>query len=181
MSSSAWPPASWVPCWVSRSRELLDGIVIVIDPKLLRSDPEAVARNMARRGLTLNVEAWRALEDKRKPFQIEVDRLRSERNANAKAVGMAKGKGTDASELIARGEALTGELASAEQALNAIQEEQTQWQMGLPNWLHESVPDGVDEKANVEIRRGGQPRSFDFEVQDHIAIGEKLGGLDFEA
>ena len=61
----------------------------MIDPKLLRSDPEAVARNMARRGLTLDVEAWRALEEKRKPFQIEVDRLRSERNTNAKAVGMA--------------------------------------------------------------------------------------------
>jgi len=153
----------------------------VIDPKLLRSDPEAVARNMARRGLTLDVEAWRALEDKRKPFQIEVDRLRSERNANAKAVGMAKGKGTDAAELLARGEALTAELATAEQALNAIQEEQTQWQLGLPNWLHESVPDGADETANVEVRRWGQPRTFDFEVKDHIAIGEGLGGLDFEA
>lgn len=153
----------------------------MIDPKLLRSDPEAVARNMARRGLTLDVEAWRALEDKRKPFQIEVDRLRSERNSNAKAVGMAKGKGTDASELIARGEALTGELATAEQALTAVQEEQTAWQMGLPNWLHESVPDGTDEKANVEVRRWGEPRNFDFEVKDHVAIGEGLGGLDFEA
>ena len=153
----------------------------MIDPKLLRSDPEAVARNMARRGVTLDVEAWRALEEKRKPYQIEVDRLRSERNTNAKAVGMAKGKGADASELIARGEALTAELAKAEQALNAVQEEQTQWQLGLPNWLHESVPDGADEKANVEIRRGGQPRAFDFEVKDHIALGEKLGGLDFEA
>jgi seryl-tRNA synthetase len=153
----------------------------VIDPKLLRSDPEAVARNMARRGLTLDVEAWRALEEKRKPYQIEVDRLRSERNANAKAVGMAKGKGTDASELIARGEALTSELATAEQALTAVQEEQTQWQLGLPNWLHESVPDGVDEKANVEVRRWGEQRKFDFEVKDHIAIGEGLGGLDFEA
>jgi seryl-tRNA synthetase len=153
----------------------------VIDPKLLRSDPEAVARNMARRGLTLDVEAWRALEDKRKPFQIEVDRLRSERNANAKAVGMAKGKGTDASGLMARGEALIAELAMAEQSLNVIQEEQTQWQLGLPNMLHDSVPDGADEKSNVEIRRWGQPRTFDFEVKDHIAIGEGLGGLDFEA
>src|SRR5436189_1743681 len=108
-------PRAWCgPCSVSRSRALPDGIEIVIDPKLLRSDPEAVARNMARRGLTLDVEAWRALEEKRKPLQIEVDRLRSERNTNAKAVGMAKGKGTDASELIARGEALTGELAMAE-------------------------------------------------------------------
>ena len=153
----------------------------MIDLKLLRSDPEAVARNMARRGLTLDVEAWRALEEKRKPFQIEVDRLRSERNANAKAVGMAKGKGSDASELMARGEALIAELATAEQALNAVQEEQTQWQMGLPNWLHESVPDGADEKDNVEVRRGGEPRAFDFDVKDHIVIGERLGGLDFEA
>jgi seryl-tRNA synthetase len=153
----------------------------VIDPKLLRSDPEAVARNMARRGLTLDVEAWRALEEKRKPFQIEVDRLRSERNSSAKAVGMAKGKGEDPSALIAKGEALLADLANAEQALAAVQAEQEQWQMGLPNLLHDSVPDGADEKANVEVRRWGQPREFDFEPKDHIVIGEQLKGLDFEA
>jgi seryl-tRNA synthetase len=153
----------------------------VIDPKLLRSDPEAVARNMARRGLTLDVEAFRALEEKRKPWQIELDRLRSERNANAKAVGMAKGKGQDLSALIAKGEALTEDLAKAEQASTAVQEELEQWQMGLPNLLHDSVPDGRDEKSNVEVRRWGQPRAFDFKPQDHIAIGEKLAGLDFEA
>ncbi len=153
----------------------------MIDPKLLRSDPEAVARNMARRGISLDVEAFRALEEKRKPWQIEADRLRSERNANAKAVGMAKGKGVDASALIAKGEALTAELARAEQALSAVQEELEQWQMGLPNLLHDSVPDGQDEKANVEVRRWGQPRSFDFKPLDHIALGERLGGLDFEA
>jgi seryl-tRNA synthetase len=153
----------------------------VIDPKLLRSDPEAVARNMARRGLTLDVEALRALEEKRKPWQIEVDRLSSERNANAKAVGMAKGKGQDASALIAKGEALTEDLAKAEQAFAAVKAELDQWQMGLPNLLHDSVPDGRDEKANVEVRRWGQPREFDFTPQDHIVIGEKLGGLDFEA
>jgi seryl-tRNA synthetase len=152
----------------------------VIDPKLLRSDPEAVARNMARRGITLDVQALRALEEKRKPWHVEVDRLRAERNANAKAVGMAKGKGQDAAALIAKGEALTEDLAKAEQALTAVQEELEQWQMGLPNLLHDSVPDGVDEKANVEVRRWGQPRSFDFKPLDHIAIGEKLGGLDFE-
>jgi seryl-tRNA synthetase len=153
----------------------------VIDPKLLRSDPEAVARNMARRGLSLDVEAWRALEEKRKPLQIEVDRLRSERNASARAVGMAKGKGEDASALIAKGEALLADLTRVEQALAAVQQEQEQWQMGLPNLLHDSVPDGADEKANVEVRRWGQPREFDFEPKDHIVIGEKLGGLDFEA
>lgn len=154
---------------------------IVIDPKLLRSDPEGVARNLARRGITLDVEALRALEEKRKPWQIEVDRLRAEHNANAKAVGMAKGKGQDASALIARAESLMEELAKAEQALTAVQEEIEQWQMGLPNLLHDSVPDGADEKANVEVRRWGQPREFDFKPLDHIAIGEKLGGLDFEA
>lgn len=153
----------------------------MIDPKLLRSDPEAVARNMARRGITLDVEALRALEEKRKPWQIEVDRLRSERNASAKAVGMAKGKGEDAAALIAKGEALTEDLAKAERALTAVTEELEQWQMGLPNLLHDSVPDGVDEKANVEVRRWGEPRKFDFQPKDHIAIGEKLGGLDFEA
>jgi seryl-tRNA synthetase len=136
---------------------------------------------MARRGLVLDVEAVRAREDKRKPWQVEVDRLRSEHNANAKAVGMAKGKGQDAAALIAKAEALTGDLAKAEQALAAVQQELEQWQLSLPNLLHDSVPDGADEKANVEVRRWGQPRTFDFEPRDHIAIGEKLGGLDFEA
>ncbi|MFL6601098.1 MAG: serine--tRNA ligase [Steroidobacteraceae bacterium] len=153
----------------------------MIDPKLLRSDPEAVARNMARRGMVLDVEALRALEEKRKPWQVEADRLRSERNANAKAVGMAKGQGQDATALIAKGEALTRDLAKAEQALTAVQEELEQWQLSLPNLVHESVPDGEDEKANVEVRRWGHPRAFDFQPLDHIAIGEKLGGLDFEA
>jgi seryl-tRNA synthetase len=153
----------------------------VIDPKLLRSDPEAVARNLARRGITLDVQALRALEEKRKPWQVEADRLRAERNANAKAVGMAKGKGQDAAALIAKGEALTEDLAKAEKALTAVQEELERWQMGLPNLLHDSVPDGADEKANIEVRRWGQPRKFDFEPLDHIAIGERLGGLDFEA
>jgi seryl-tRNA synthetase len=153
----------------------------VIDPKLLRSDPEAVARNMARRGLSLDVEALKALEEKRKPWTVEVDRLRAERNANAKAVGMAKGKGQDASALIAKGEALTQELSQAEQAQAAVQEELEQWQLGLPNLLHDSVPDGRDETGNVEVRRWGEPRAFDFKPLDHIAVGEKLGGVDFEA
>jgi seryl-tRNA synthetase len=153
----------------------------VIDPKLLRSDPEAVARNMARRGITLDVEALKALEEKRKPWQVELDRLRSERNANAKAVGMAKGKGQDVAPLIAKGEALTEDLAKAEQASAAVQAELEQWQMSLPNMLHESVPDGADEKANVEVRRWGEPRAFDFEPRDHVAVGEQLKGLDFEA
>jgi seryl-tRNA synthetase len=153
----------------------------VIDPKLLRSDPDAVARNLARRGFKLDVEALKALEEKRKPFQVESDRIRSERNANAKAVGMAKGKGQDVTALIARGEQLTQELATAEANLVGVQEELEQWQLGLPNLLHESVPDGADESANVEVRRWGEPKKLSFKPKDHIEIGENLGGLDFEA
>ena len=153
----------------------------MIDPKLLRSDPDAVARNLARRGFKLDVEALKALEDKRKPFQVEADRLRAERNANAKAVGMAKGKGQDVAPLIAKGEQLTRDLAKADEELVAVQAELEQWQLGLPNLLHDSVPDGKDETANVEVRRWGEPRQFSFKPRDHIEVGEKLGGLDFEA
>jgi seryl-tRNA synthetase len=153
----------------------------MIDPKLLRSDPETVARNLARRGYSLDVGALRALEERRKAAQVESDRLRAERNANAKAVGMAKGKGQDAAPLLARGEALTGELATAERELTAVQEELDGWQMGLPNLLHESVPDGRSEADNREVRRWGEPRPLGFEPKDHVAVGERLGGLDFEA
>ena len=153
----------------------------MIDPKLLRSDPDAVARNLARRGFTLDVEALKALEEKRKPFQVESDRIRSERNANAKAVGMAKGRGEDMAPLIAKGEKLTQELVAAEEGLTAVQTELEQWQLGLPNLLHDSVPEGRDESANVEVRRWGEPRRFSFKPRDHIEVGERLGGLDFEA
>ena len=152
----------------------------MIDPKLLRSDPEAVARNLARRGYALDVNALRALEEKRKSAQIEADRLRAERNANAKAVGMAKGKGGDVAPLLARGEALTGELAAADLELTAVQQALESWQLGLPNLLHESVPDGAGEADNREVRRWGEPRRLDFEPRDHVALGDKLG-LDFEA
>ena len=153
----------------------------MIDPKLLRSDPEAVARNLARRGFVLDVPGLRALEERRKTGQIEADRLRAERNANAKAVGLAKAKGGDVAALIAKGEQVTQELTGADQQLTAIQAELEQWQLGLPNLLHESVPDGSDEKANLEVRRWGEPRALGFKPRDHVELGERLGGLDFEA
>jgi seryl-tRNA synthetase len=153
----------------------------VIDPKLLRTDPEAVARNLARRGFTLDVSAFKALEEKRKPWAVELDRLRAERNANAKAVGMAKGKGQDAAALIARGESLTAGLAQAERELGVVQEELEQWQLGLPNLVDASVPAGFDEGSNLEVRRWGEPRRFAFKPRDHVEVGERLHGLDFEA
>ena len=153
----------------------------MIDPKLLRTDPKAVADNLARRGFTLDVAALTALEEKRKPYTVEVDRLRAERNANARAVGMAKAHDEDMTVLIARGESLSAGLASAEAQLAAVQGELEQWQLGLPNLLHFSVPDGCDESANLEVRRWGEVRKFSFQPRDHVQIGEQLGGLDFEA
>jgi len=153
----------------------------VIDLKVLRSDPEAVARNLARRGFALDVQGFRALEDRRKAAQIETDHLRAERNANAKAVGIAKAKGEDAAALLARSAGLTEALARAESDLSATQSELDAWQWELPNLLHESVPDGRDESGNLEIRRWGQPRAFAFKARDHVEIGEHLGGLDFQA
>ena len=153
----------------------------MIDPKLLRTDPQAVARNLARRGFTLDVAALQALEDKRKPWQVELDRLRAERNANAKTVGAAKARGEDIAPLIAKGESLAAALERAERELSAVQEELEQWQLGLPNLLHDSVPEGRDESANREIRRWGEPRHFSFTPRDHVEVGERLKGLDFEA
>jgi seryl-tRNA synthetase len=152
----------------------------MIEPKLLRSDPAAVAENLARRGVVMDVAAFTALEERRKHWQIETDRLRAARNAAAKQVGAAKAGGWDAAELIAAGDALTGAVAQADEELSAAQRELDAWQLELPNLLHESVPDGRDASANVEVRRWGRPPAFDFKPQDHVQVGERLG-LDFES
>jgi seryl-tRNA synthetase len=152
----------------------------VLDPRLLRSDLTGVAAALARRGFVLDVETFAALEEQRKAVQIEADRLRAERNANAKAVGQAKSKGQDAAALMAAGESLGEQLQGVEKQLEAIQAQVSSLQLGLPNILHSSVPDGQDEAANVEVRRWGVPRQFDFTPKDHVALGERIG-MDFEA
>jgi len=152
----------------------------VLDAKALRSDLAATAANLARRGFILDTDAVRKIEERRKQVQVEADRLRAQRNATAKAVGAAKGRGEDVSQLLAQGESLGSGLAQAEQALAELQAELNQLQLGLPNLLHESVPEGRDESANVELRRWGEPRRFDFTPGDHVSVGERLG-LDFES
>ncbi|HEX3604241.1 MAG TPA: serine--tRNA ligase [Steroidobacteraceae bacterium] len=152
----------------------------MLDPKRLRSDLPGVAAALARRGFQLDVDAFAALEERRKSVQIEADGLRAERNANAKAVGMAKSKGQNAADLLAAGESLALALGGVEMQLELIQSQLNALQLGLPNILHASVPEGRDESANVEVRRWGMPREFTFEPKDHIALGEPLG-MDFEA
>jgi seryl-tRNA synthetase len=154
--------------------------LIVLDPKLLRSDLAGVAAGLARRGFVLDVAAFALLEEQRKAVQVEADRLRSERNANAKAVGFAKSKGQDVAPLLEVGESLGKQVENVDERLAAIQAQVTDLQMGLPNLLHTSVPDGSDESANVEVRRWGEAREFGFEPKDHVALGERIG-MDFEA
>ena len=153
----------------------------MLDAKLLRTDLESVARNLARRGFTLDVEHFRALEERRKAAQVAADEIRAARNAQAKKVGMAKGKGEDITALLAEGEALARKLEGLDQEQAAVQAEFDAIILGLPNLLHDSVPDGRDESANVEVRRWGTPREFDFTPLDHVAIGEKLKLVDFES
>lgn len=152
----------------------------MLDPKLLRSDLPRVAAELARRGFVLDVARIAALEERRKAAQIEADRLRAERNQNAKATGQAKSQGRDAAELMALGEALAAKMTGVEGELALIQAELSSLQLGLPNILHASVPEGRDENANVEVRRWGTPREFTFEPKDHVAVGAALG-MDFEA
>ena len=153
----------------------------MIDPKLLRSAPEEVARLLARRGYQFDASAWQGLEDKRRHWQIETDRLRAARNSHAKAVGQARGRGEDIAPLLRQAEELTQGLSGAEQQLNAVHSQLGRWQLELPNLLHPSVPEGSDESANVEVGRYGVPRNFSFKPRDHVEIGESLGLLDFEA
>ena len=153
----------------------------MLDARLLRSDPEAVARNLARRGYVLDVHRFRGLEERRKAAQVAADELRAARNAHAKKVGQAKGRGEDIAPLVAEGEAMGRRLADLEQEQATAVAEFDALVLGLPNTLHDSVPDGRDENSNVEVRRWGTPRAFEFEPKDHVAIGEGLAQVDFEA
>jgi seryl-tRNA synthetase len=153
----------------------------MLDPKLLRTQPDEVAANLARRGFTLDTPKLKALEEQRKAAQTEAERLRNERNLQAKAVGKAKAAGQDIAPLITQSEALGAALGTAEQRLAAVQGELDQLVLGLPNLLHESVPEGRDESANQEVRRWGEPRRFDFQPRDHIALGEATREMNFES
>ncbi|HSF77352.1 MAG TPA: serine--tRNA ligase, partial [Steroidobacteraceae bacterium] len=153
----------------------------MLDTRLLRSDLDSVVANLARRGFAFDKQAFVALEERRKALQVEVDRLRNERNTRSKAIGRAKAQGQDLAPLLAEVESLGDQLKRADEGLAAEQAALDALLLGVPNLLHESVPEGRDESANVELRRWGEPRQLDFAPLDHIALGEKLGGLDFEA
>ncbi|MFP5440339.1 MAG: serine--tRNA ligase [Gammaproteobacteria bacterium] len=156
----------------------------MLDPKLLRSDLELVAQKLGRRGYALDVAGLAALEEQRREIQTRAQNLQTERNARAKAVGIAKSKGEDITPLLAQSEALGAQLVQAEAELNALQSRIENAHLQIPNMPDDSVPDGASEADNVEVRRWGAPRKFDFPVQDHVALGEGFdpakAALDFE-
>jgi len=155
----------------------------MIDPKLLRQSAEAVAANLARRGPGGAFDAgnYLRLEEQRKKLQVETETLRNERNTRSKTVGKAKAQGQDIEPLLAAVKDLGDRLAAAEEKLGAVQAQIQNIELGLPNLLMDDVPDGADDSANAEVRRWGEPRAFEFEPLDHVALGEQLGLLDFDA
>jgi len=153
----------------------------MIDPKRLRNEAKAIAANLARRGFRFDAEAFLQADEERKRLQVETDELRQERNRSAKSIGQAKAKGEDIQPLLDAVQDLGDRLDAAEAELERVRTELEALQLGLPNLLDDSVPDGDSEDDNVEIRRWGEPRQFSFEPRDHVAIGEADGQLDFEA
>ncbi|ROM84964.1 serine--tRNA ligase [Pseudomonas brassicacearum] len=152
----------------------------MLDSKLLRSNLQDVADRLASRGFVLDVARIEALEEQRKTVQTTTEKLQAERNAISKSIGQAKQRGEDIAPLMASVENMGSELNNGKIALDAIQTELDAILLGIPNLPHESVPVGEDEDGNVEVRRWGTPKTFDFAVQDHVALGEKFGWLDFE-
>jgi len=153
----------------------------MIDPKLLRQSTADVAKNLSRRGFDFDVDAYLALEERRKSLQVDTENLRNERNSSSKNIGKAKAQGEDIAPLLAAVKDLGDRLEQNEVALQALLSELQSIELGLPNLLDDDVPDGRDEDDNVEVRRWGEPAEFDFEARDHIEIGESLGLLEFEA
>jgi seryl-tRNA synthetase len=152
----------------------------MLDPKRLRTDLEGCAMQLARRGYKLEEETFKQLENQRKELQVKTQELQAERNSKSRAIGQAKAKGEDAAPILAEVADLGDKLKAAETELQEVQQRLDDILLGIPNLPHESVPDGKDENDNVEIRRWGEPRQFDFEPKDHVDVGEQLGGLDFE-
>ncbi|GBG12762.1 seryl-tRNA synthetase [Novimethylophilus kurashikiensis] len=153
----------------------------MLDIQLLRNDLEGAAARLASRKFVLDTVAFQALEAERKTVQTHTQDLQAKRNATSKQIGIAKSKGEDVAPIMAEVATLGDELKAAEEKLTVIQSQMQSLLLTIPNVPHESVPVGTSETDNVELRRVGTPRSFDFEVKDHVDVGEGLSQLDFAA
>jgi len=153
----------------------------MLDPRLLRTDLDRVAAQIARRGVHLDRTRLAALEGERKALQVAVQELQNRRNMSSKAIGKAKAAGQDVALLLAEVADLGDQLKTSGVRLEAIQNELSEIALSLPNLPHESVPDGLDESQNREERRWGEPPRFDFTPKDHVDLGVALGWMDFDA
>lgn len=157
----------------------------MLDPRLLRNDPELLTRALAKRGVTLDVDAFLNLDNQRRTLQQETEKLQAERNARAKSIGQAKAAGQDVAPLLAEVSDLGDRLDAAKQALAHAQESFHEAWIGLPNLPQTCVPEGKDETHNVELHRWGTPREMSFKPADHVTLGEKSARhglmMDFEA
>ncbi|MAM56039.1 MAG: serine--tRNA ligase [Salinicola sp.] len=152
----------------------------MLDPKLLRSDPQFVAQRLALRGFTLDTAQLESLESRRRELQTRTEQLQNERNVRSKSIGKAKAAGEDIQPLLAEVGQLGDDLDAAKRELGEVQQAWEDLVAGLPNLPHDDVPQGADESDNVELHRWGAPREFDFEVRDHVDLGARFGYLDFE-
>lgn len=151
----------------------------MLDPNLLRNEPDAVAEKLARRGFTLDVETLRALEERRKVLQVETETLQAERNARSKSIGQAKARGEDIEPLRQEVNRLGEKLDQAKADLDTLLNDIRQLALTLPNIPDDVVPDGKDDTENLEVLRWGTPKQYDFSVKDHVDLGELSGGIDF--
>ncbi len=152
----------------------------MLDPKLLRNDLPAVAERLSIRNFTLDQDAISALDQQRKQLQQHSEELQAARNARAKSIGQAKSRGEDIEPLLAENTRTGNELDEAKKKLAAVQEQLDAILLSLPNIVDASVPPGRDESDNVEMRKVGTPREFDFEPRDHVDLGARHSALDFE-
>src|SRR5689334_10562272 len=151
----------------------------MLDIQLLRKDLPAAVAGLKRRGFAFDEAGFRALEDERKRLQSRTEELQGKRNTLSKQIGVLKGKGEDASAVMKEVGGLGDELKSNETALAALQEKLNAFVRGIPNIPRPEVPEGKSADENVEVRRWGEPRRFDFPVKDHVDVGTALGGIDF--
>ena len=151
----------------------------MLDINLLRKDVAAIAARLKTRGYAFDVDRFNTLEAERRSVQTKTEELQARRNALSKQIGTLKAKGQDSTSLLAEAGSIPDEVKKLETQLDRIQDEMQQWMLEIPNLPHESVPTGMSADDNVEVRRWGTPRTFDFLVKDHVDVGTPLG-LDFD-
>ncbi len=152
----------------------------MLDPHLLRNDLDGVASAISKRGMKLDVDSIRDLEEQRKSIQVRTEELQALRNTKSKEIGKIKGQGGDAQPILDEVARIKQQLEDSAEELDNIQAALNDIVVGIPNVPHESVPEGNTEDDNEEIRKWGEPRSYDFEPKDHVDLGEGLGQIDFE-